>query len=186
MAGNTRSRQRANGSASDSRDTASRDTAPAGATIRVLVNTESAEYTAIQRELVTEVNALGREPGVHVRTETSVPPAGTLAVAEAFQFVIDHKDAILLIPLAKAALEVITAVLRRRGADAPVRAKAEAPAMIVVGDHNTIVLPASPSAQRRFLATLRGSTSSTRAQPRAARPKRGARASRTKARPKAR
>jgi hypothetical protein len=125
--------------------------------IRVILNTQAPDYAAIQRDLVTEMNALDALAGISVRMESAAPPPGTLGVAEAYQFLIDHKDAALLLPALKAVLELVTAALRRHGAPpANARQIASATAIVVVGDNNMIGLPAPAERQRRFLTDARG------------------------------
>lgn len=123
-------------------------------TIQVLLDSQAPHYPAIQKDLLTEMNALGKEQGVELTMRTAPPPEGTLPVAEVFQFVLQHKDAIIpTVTLATAVIQLVNAVLHRR--QPKTDGKQEPPVLIVVGDHR-LPLPASGERQLKFLRQLSG------------------------------
>ena len=123
-------------------------------TIQVLLDPKVPGYGAIQPDLLAEMNALGNERGVKLTTRKAPPPEGTLPVAEAFQFIVEHKEEIVTVfALAKAVIQVVNTILSRRQPKAEGKQKLLA---LVLADDQRLPLPASPERQRKFLAQLEG------------------------------
>lgn len=120
--------------------------------IQILLNPEAPDYGALQPDILGEMNALGQEPGISLRTEKVPPPEGTLPVAEVFQFILEHKDeAKEFLPLVTAVIQLVVAVIRRRRTEQDQKT----PSAVVIVDGHRLSLPAGGEKQRKFLAELK-------------------------------
>lgn len=133
--------------------------------IKVILNTETPEYDALQKDLANEFNALGQMEGIEIAAKKTSPPEGTLAGPDVFQFIINNRvEIVTLIQLGTAVLQIVNALMarhkiredRRARSKERARTKDESKsyiAMIIMGDHH-LNFPSSGEKQRKFLAEI--------------------------------
>jgi hypothetical protein len=108
------------------------------------------------------------QPDLEITTRKKPIEAGALALAEAYQFILDYgPDLAKAIPLVTAVLQLSNAVLQRRGITAKKKAKAPKktatkksaaaathPLVLVQVEDNIIELPAEQPQLKKFLNSL--------------------------------
>lgn len=128
--------------------------------VEIFLDPEHAEAGVIQADLAAELNAI-QTADTTITSKMSPPPEGTLGVAEAFQFLIEHAEEVTgAALLLKALLDVINAVLRRRNISPtvePKKSKKESkspPVVIIVVGNNTLNIPSTERQQSAFIAKV--------------------------------
>jgi hypothetical protein len=137
--------------------------------IRVLLNSQAENAAEIRTQLDAELHAALDRKEIYITTKKSELEAGTLSIAEAYEFIVSHGPAIAAstLPLVTAVLQLSNAILQRRGIKRQQKQKTDAkktgegsdkklrqPAIVVDVDGKSIELPADNSQQKRFLGSI--------------------------------
>jgi hypothetical protein len=133
--------------------------------IEVLLNTRAPAFGDLQRDLVTEIDALESDQ-VRISRDRVPPPAGTLVLDEVVRFVIEHPDATVTAgaALLNAVVEIASAVMNRRQPNRQdAKTKEDQPTVVIISGESRLALPASREKERKFLrppSKAKGSTKS--------------------------
>lgn len=135
--------------------------------IKVSLNAEATDAADIRAALDAELHGL-EQPDLEITTRKKPIEAGALALAEAYQFILDYgPDLAKALPLVTAVLQLSNAVLQRRGITAKKKAKAPKkpttkkpvaaatqPLVLVQVEDRIIELPAEQPQLKKFLNSL--------------------------------
>jgi hypothetical protein len=135
--------------------------------IRVSLNAGATDAADIRAALDAELHGL-EQPDLEITTQKKPIEAGALALAEAYQFILDYgPDLVKALPLVTAVLQLSNAVLQRRGITAKNKAKVPKktttkkptvatpqPLVLVQVDDKVIELPADQPQLKKFLSSL--------------------------------
>jgi hypothetical protein len=138
--------------------------------IRVLLNSQAENAAEIRTQLDAELHAALDQKGINITTKKSELEAGTLSIAEAYEFIISHGPTIAstTLPLVTAVLQLSNAILQRRGikrqekrktekkktSETSEKQKVRQPAIVVDVDGKSIELPGDNSQLKRFLGSI--------------------------------
>lgn len=115
--------------------------------VQLVLNPEAPEYEQLVRDLREELAAL---KGLRYEEEEAPAPANVLSVEhDVVNFVFQHSGQILT--LATALLQLARAISERRG----ITQRKEAPPAVLVIGENSLSIPASPQAEKRFLGRIK-------------------------------
>lgn len=133
--------------------------------IQISLNTQAVDAGDIRASLDAELHAL-EQPGVTITTNKRETEAGTLGVFEAYQFIIEHGQAIAqALPLITAALQVTNTVLKRRGLKRKPKpgikkgargasAKTSQPLIVFNVEGKSVELPADDVQLKRYIGSI--------------------------------
>jgi hypothetical protein len=136
--------------------------------IRVSLNAGATDAADIRAALDAELHGL-EQPDLEITTQKKPIEAGALALAEAYQFILDYGPGLAkALPLVTAVLQLSNAVLQRRGITAKKKAKAPnkkttpkkptvaatQPLVLVQVEDRFIELPAEQPQLKKFLNSL--------------------------------
>ncbi|NEV01058.1 hypothetical protein [Bradyrhizobium uaiense] len=135
--------------------------------IKVSLNAGATDAGDIRAVLDTELHGL-EQPDLEITTQKKPVEAGALALAEAYQFILDYGPGLAkALPLVTAVLQLSNAVLQRRGITAKKKTKAPTkttpkkptapatqPLVLVQVEDRIIELPADQPQLKKFLNSL--------------------------------
>jgi len=142
--------------------------------IKVSLNAGAADAADIRAALDAELHGL-EQPDLEITTQKRPIEAGALALAEAYQFILDYGPGLAkALPLVTAVLQLSNAVLQRRGITAKKKTKAPKkttpkkptvaaaqPLVLVQVEDRFIELPADQPQLKKFLNSLSKSEQSS-------------------------
>jgi len=118
--------------------------------VQLVFNPEAPDYQELIKDLREELHALDDLHGLKYSEETEPAPPNVLSVEhDVVKFVFDHSGP--LITLVTTLLQLLRSSSERRNIP---REKGTPPAVLIVGA-NTLEIPASTGAERRFLDRLK-------------------------------